>query len=394
MLERVAYTTNFLFAASIGMVFVFLADLQDRYGLSNWEFGVLASIGFVAALVTQLGFSPYVDRGVIKPAVWTALVLGPLGVIGFAFADSFLTLTISRAMVGVGMGLFLATARKAILGLDLDGGGKKVGTLLSTSVGGFILGPVIGTALGQISFGTPFLVLGAALVIVGSWAARLISVAPVAATPVDYRDIGLLLTRPKVQAAICTQIAIFVGIGVFDAIFDRFLTDRGVGDFAIAAVILAIGSPMLILPRIAGEIAEKYGGARTVLPGLAVLVPAVLLYGFTGGAVTVALLGMLHGSGEAFAAISGQMLVLEETGTERASVGSAILETAGLSTATVAAFIAPLVYGEWGGTVLFLSTGLIALGLALGTAQRVQAAQREPADTAAPLVAAFDTIHE
>lgn len=392
MLARAAYTANFLFAASIGVVFVFLADLQDRYGLTNWEFGVLASIGFVAALLTQLAFSPLIDRGFVRAPAWASVALGSIGIVGFAFADGFLTLTVSRAMVGVGLGLFAATARKAILGLDMVGGGKKVGTLLSTGVGGFILGPVIGTALGRIAFGAPFIVLGIALAVVGAWAARLISEAPIAASPVEYGDIGALLRRPRVQAAITGQIVIWIAIGVFDSIFDRYLTDLGIGDFAIATVILIIGAPMLVLPRIAGDMAEQHGAARTVLPGLLLLVPALFFYGFVGGAVAVALLGMAHGSGEAFAAISGQMLVLEETGTERASVGSAILDTAGMITATIAAFLAPPIYGQWGATALFVGAGLLALALTAVTAQRLRAIKREPVDTITAPVAPATTF--
>lgn len=372
MLARAAYATNFLMACSIGVVFVFLADLQDRYGLSNWQFGVLASAGFVAALVTQLGFSPLVDRGVIKPLVWLAVVCGSVGTASFAFAESFLTLTLARAMAGVGMGVFAATARKAILGLDMEGGGKKVGTLLSTGVGGFILGPVIGAIFGEISFGAPFLIIAVSTLFVGVFSARLIGSAPVAATRVDYRDIGRLLSSRRVQAGLMVQVIIFTAIGVFDAILDRYMTDLGASTAQVSMVLLVIGAPMLILPRIAGDLAERIGAARTVLPGIVLIVPAMFLYGTAGGALVMAAIGLFHGVGESFGAISGQMLVLEETGTERAAIGDAIMQTIGLVCATVSAFVAPLIYGRWNEDVLFTGSALVCLVMTLGVAERIR----------------------
>lgn len=372
MLARAAYATNFLLAASVGVVFVFLADLQDRYGLSDWQFGVLASVGFVAALVTQLGFSPMVDRGVIRPLLWMAVVLGSAGTLGFAFAESFETLVLARAAAGVGLGVFSATARKALLGVNLEGGGKTVGTLLSTGVGGFILGPVIGSVFGRISFGAPFIIIAVAILFVGLPSARMLGTAKVAATRVDYRDLGLLLTKRRVQAALMVQVIIFTGIGVFDSILDRYMTDLGATTGQVSMVLLFIGGPMLFLPRMTGDLAERVGARRTVLPGLALIIPALFLYGTAGGALMMAAFGVFHGVGESFAAISGQMLVLEATGAERAAIGDAIMQTAGLVCATVAAFVAPLIYGRWNEDVLFTGVAAICLIMALGVVERVR----------------------
>lgn len=379
MLARAAYATNFLLAASIGVVFVFLADLQDRYGLSNLQFGALASVGFVAALVTQLGFSPLVDRGVIRPLLWFAVLIGSAGTLAFAFVESFGALMLARAAAGVGMGVYSATARKALLGLDLEGGGKKVGTLLSTGVGGFIIGPVIGSVFGRISFGAPFIVISVVTLLVGVPAARLLGTAEVAATQVEYRDLPRLLRLRRVQAALMVQVVIFTGIGVFDAILDRYMTDLGATTGQVSIVLLVMGAPMLFLPRFAGELAERIGAARTVLPGLALVVPAILLYGTVGGALMMAVFGIAHGAGESFAAISGQMLVLEATGTERAAIGDALMQTVGLICATVAAFVAPVIYGKWNEDVLFGGAALLCLLMTLGVAERIRGLAPLPA---------------
>ena len=83
--------------------------------------------------------------------------------------------------------------------------------------------------------------------------------------------------------------------------------------------------------------------------------------------------GVLHGSGESFASVSSQVLVLEVTGAERAAVGAALLDAAGLSSAAVAAFAAPLVYGAEGQSV-FVYTALVGVALASVAYLRVRSA--------------------
>lgn len=360
------YLTNFLLTSALGVVFVFLEDVQADRGLADWEIGVVAGTGFGAALVAQLLLSPLADRGITRPLAVLALVAGIVGPIGFAYGQTMLVLAGSRGLTGIGLGLFGLLARKALLGLDATGGGAKLGILLSTAVAGFIIGPVIGAVFEPLGFEAPFLAVSIALALVGVPATATILRTEIAASPVDYSDLGRLLRRPKVQAAMLVQVVVFGFIGVFDAIVDRFLTDLGASTGTIAVTILCVGAPMLILPRIAGNLAERKGGLAVMLPALVVLIPAMAGYGLAGSVIAAAAFGFLHGSGESFVTISAQVLVLEVTGAERAAVGAALLDTAGLGAATVAAALAPTVYGSSGSRTLFVGTA--ALGAVLGLA--------------------------
>ena len=100
-----------------------------------------------------------------------------------------------------------------------------------------------------------------------------------------------------------------------------------------------------------------------MLPALFGLVPAMLGYGLAGTVVVATVFGFLHGCSESFASISSQVLVLEVTGAERAAVGSALLEAAGLSAATIGAGLAPTVYGANGQSVF---VGAATIGASLG----------------------------
>lgn len=363
---RWLYALNFLMASSIGLVFVFLADIQDLYGLADWQLGFVASMGFVAALVTQLALAPLLDRGHVKELAWTAVAVGALGTVGFAFAKSFWLLGLARGMSGVGLGLFGVVARKALIGLDIAGGGAKVGAMLSTGVAGFLTGPGLGASLGSISFEAPFVILGALIVMVGIPAAHIAANAEIATAAVDYSDIGWLLKKPRVQVAILAQMMVFGFIGVFDSIVDRYLTDLGSSPTAIAITVTITGAPLLILPMRAGALAERVGGARVLLPALLLSVPCVALFGLAGGAVMFAAVGVFQGVSESFSSTGAQVLVLEASGASRSAIGSAVLEVIGLAMAATTSVLAPIIYGASGAKVLFgiysaFSAALVAL---------------------------------
>ncbi|MGI9615799.1 MAG: MFS transporter [Acidimicrobiales bacterium] len=371
------YLTNFLLTSALGVVFVFLEDVQRLNDLADWEVGAVAGTGFGAALIAQLLLAPLADRGQSRILAVLALACGIIGPVGFAYGTSMLALATSRGLSGIGLGLFGLLARKALLGLDATGGGAKLGILLSTAVAGFIIGPVIGAVFEPLGFRAPFLFVSAALIAIGLPATRTILQTPIAATPVDYSDLGRLLARPKVQAAMIIQVIVFGFIGIFDAIIDRFLTDLGASTGRVAVTILVVGGPMLVLPRFAGNLAERLGGTQVMMPALLGLIPAMLGYGLAPSIVVATIAGFIHGCSESFATISAQVLVLEVTGAERAAVGSSLLEAAGLSAATIGAALAPTIYGSIGQDV-FLVAAFFGVLLGLAALARAGAGSDEP----------------
>ncbi len=353
MLSRVCYLFNFLTAVSVGLVFVFLADVQDRYGLADWELGFIASSGFVAALVTQLVMSPFADRGLIKPLVIFSVVTATAGTFLFAIGTSSWVLASSRGLVGVGGGLFTVLARKALLGMDTVNGGSKVGKLMSTGVGGFIAGPAIGALLGTISFEAPFVVIGIATIVVGIPAIKLVGSAPIATSQAQHGDIGRLIRRPRIQIALLVTFVVFGFVGIFDAVVDRYLTDLGASDAGTALVLIAIGAPLLVLPSKAGALAERIGGVRVAVPAVVVAIPSMFAFGMANSVLLLACFGVVQGVIESFEAMGSQMLILEVTGAERAAVGGAAIDAVGLTTGAISASLAPVIYGEFGPRWLF-----------------------------------------
>ncbi len=372
------YTTQFLVTASMGVIFAYLADLQDRFGLSHWELGFVAAAGFIAGLAAQLLLSPLIDRGHHRVVVWLSLAAAVLGAYGFVFAESTWSLVTSRALAGLAFGLFGLVARKALIGRDVSGSGAKVGGLVSCAVAGFISGPAIGAALSGISFEAPFLLTGTVMALLGPIAAVQISRSPIAAAVVDYSDLADLLRRPRVQAAICVHVGIWGLIGIFDATVDRYLTDVGVSSVELAVGLLIIGVPLMALPPYTGALAERLGGGRVAVPALLLFVPAVLFYGWIGGLVTFILVGLAEAVTESYGAMGAQVLVLEATGAERAATGTGVLEAVGLTMASIAAFGGPPLYGLIGSRWLFSGWAAVCLVLALLAMWRLKTVEIPP----------------
>ena len=381
LLPITAYLTEFAVIAGLGVVFGYLADLQDRYDLSDTSIGIIAGSGFASALLIQVAVAPFIDRGFAGVAVVIAIAAAVLGSFGFVFAEQTWTLAASRALSGIGIGLFSIVARKALIGVDITGGAKKVGMLFSFGVAGFISGPAIGSALGTVTFELPFIVLGVTQLILGVPAVLLISRAPIAAAHVDYSQLGNLLRQPGIQAAIGGQVALWGFIGLFDATVDRYLTDIGLSGLQIAAGLLAVGVPLIALPPSAGALAERVGARRVFLPALIALVPAIWIYGYVTGLAIFIVIGVVEGVIEAYATMGTQVLVLEATGAERVAIGTAAIEAVGFGAGLVTALIGPVAYGALGQHWLF---GLWAAGTAVPVLFALQRLQRAKSLTQMP----------
>ena len=206
----------------------------------------------------------------------------------------------------------------------------------------------------------------------------LISRSPIAAVPVDYSDLGNLIRRPRVQAAICVHVGVWGLVGIFDATVDRYLTDVGLSSGELAIGLLIIGIPLMALPPYTGALAERLGAGRVAVPALVLFVPAVVLYGWIGGLASFIAIGVAEAVTESYGVMGAQVLVLEATGAEQAAMGTSVLEAIGLAVAGAAALGGPPLYGAIGSRWLFGGWGLICLVLAGAAALRLKAVKIPP----------------
>ena len=159
--------------AGVSAVFVLLAELEDRYGLSKGGLGLIAGSAFAAALLTQLGLARYADRGYGLLLLRAGVLFAAVGLLWFAAATQLWEFVAARALLGASVGMIVPAARRAIV-MAADGDlGERLGVFYASYLAGFVFGPPIAgvlTVLADVRL--PFLVLGLAVAAEQPGAAR------------------------------------------------------------------------------------------------------------------------------------------------------------------------------------------------------------------------------
>ncbi|MEZ5231064.1 MAG: MFS transporter, partial [Acidimicrobiales bacterium] len=333
----------------------------------------IASAGFVSGLAVQLLIAPLADRGGAVLLGALALGAGVVGTLWFIFAASLAPLVAARVLLGCGLGLFDVVARKALVGLTTEGSGARLGTYLSASVGGFLLGPLLGAALQQFGFHAPFVAVLVLTIVAAGPALLWLHGAPIATVSTDQPASMLQLARrPGIRAAMLGQSVIFANIGIFDAVIDLYLEDLGAGNTTIGIVLLLVGAPLLVLPTMAGNWVEHIGPRRVLVPLLCAAGPAIAGFGMFPVLATIAVAGLVQGSIESFVFPTTQLLALDETGPQQAAAGQAVLGMTGLTAAGTTALLAPSVYASIGARPMFAAMGSLSVVAAVLAARQVR----------------------
>jgi len=358
-----------LFAASsVGVansvVFSLLSNLQDRYGFGDAGLGLIAGSGFLVGLVGQVLLAPFADRGHAKRLMLAGLATAVLGSIVFASANSLLMLVVARAIVGLSNSLFSPAARAIVISIDERQIARRLGTFSGMELAGFVTGPVVGGLLvGPLGVRLPFLVAGSCALL----GLLLLSRRALPMPPEDdqQRLAFDLLRIPRIRAGVLMAVALFLPVGVYDATFDRYLTDMGGSDAVIGLAFLAYGLPFAILATTGGRLAERFGPLRASFVGTLAVVPLTVTYGFVGVPELIVGLSVVEGSIHALAIPASQAVVASGAPEGRAAAAQGLSGAATLAVAASLAFAAGGVYGWLGPEWMFSIVGALVTACAV-----------------------------
>ena len=370
------WTSLLLATASVGIansvVFSLLSDLQDRYGFADAGLGMIAGAGMAVGFVSQLLLAPLADRGHSKTLLLAGLVAAITGSLIFAASSSLVMLVIARAVVGCSNGLFLPAARAIAASMSDEGVGERLGTLGGVELAGFVTGPVIGGVLvGPLGVRWPFLVCGAfALVALVALVPRSLPAPPIAPNAARL-GLDLLRLRPM-QVGVLFTMALFFPVGMYDAILDRYMTDRGASNLLVGLGFLMYGIPFALLATTGGRLSDRHGAFRTSMISLLLVAPLTAAYGLITAPLLLAGMFAIEGSTQALGVPATQSLVAQAAPVGRASAAQGLAGALNLLGATVSAVAAPVVYERAGAGVVFgLAGGLVlAAGLAAAALHR------------------------
>jgi predicted MFS family arabinose efflux permease len=361
---RLIFVSTFVLNASTSVIFALISDLQDATGQSTSSLGLIAGTGFVVGLIAGLVVAPLADRGRAKRLLLSGLGLAAIGGIGFAVAETLPMLLASRALVGAAAGCFIPAARAIAASIDPTRSGENLGRLARVDLAGFATGPIIGSLLFEVvglrgTFIFFAVVAAAALVLL---APRPLPSLPTSAE--SSRPSLVLLRHRRVLVATLLALALFLPVGVFDSLWDRYLTDLGGSNLLVGLTFALFALPFVTLTAPAGRLADRLGHVRISLWGLAVLVPCLALYGVFKSIPVLVLLPMVEAVAQAATVPASQAAMAAACPPGRAAAGQGLATSAQLAGAALAALLAAPIYENLGPGILFAGTAAVVAALA------------------------------
>lgn len=378
----------FAISGSFMVVFPLLPALQDRAHISTAQLGLIATAGFVAALVAQITIAPHADRGRERLVINGAIITMALSTLVYAFGDSIGWFVAGRIGAGLAYGAFTPAAIGLIVRHFPDKQGQRIGRLQSLELAGMAVGPLL-AVIGKVSIGVvPTLIAAAVLTLVVAAPALLtrVSASPqfgteaVAPQPHTSFLAGLgLLRHRSVMAAAFVVTAFYIPIGAYDALFPRFLTDIGASDWMLGLALTAFAVPSVFLATWAGRQVDRLGPFRAAGRGGAANIAVVLSYGLVRVPMIIVVIGLFESGGQTLVGAAGAAAMGWAVPGRRAATAQGLGEATGtIAAALVAAVAAPL-YAAGGPAALFFTTAVLTAG-ALYTGVRLshEAVPAEP----------------
>ena len=364
---------------SNSMIFPALSDLQDKYGFSDAGLGYIAASGFLASLVVQLTVAPLADRGEPKKMVLAGVVLACVGSVMFAFGTTLPFFVFARAVAGSSLGVSGPAIRAIAANIDKSRAGERMARLRGVEIAGFTGGPLIGALL----IG-PFGLRGAFLIFVGIGVCVFFTVLsrdlPRLPTSAESRKLSLELLRHRpVRAAVLASATLFLPVGIYDSLWDRYITDRGGSNFMVGLTFLLFTIPFVVFGARGGRLVDRRGPEKMIILGIAMMVPLVWVYGVLPSAELLVAFALIEGLISAISSPASQSLMAKVAPHGRASAAQGLQASGDLVAAVGMSFVAPWMYGAKGPafTFAFAAVLMVIMGAAVALMLRTTAAPQD-----------------
>ncbi len=379
---RVLLCTAVAIGVANSVVYGLLGNLQDTYGFGDAGLGLIAGVGLVATFLSQLILAPIADRGHTRAFVTGGLALAFLGSVLFAVSSTLPLLVLARAVVGVSNGLFAPASRAIAASIEPRRAAERIGTLSGVEFAGFIVGPLIGGILvGPLGVRWPFALCGVGAGIGALVLSRLPLPEPPRATEEHRISLDLLRLR-GIQVGVVTWMALFVPVGVYDTILDRYFTDLGAEEWMIGLGFLLYGMPFALLTTLGGRLADRHNPFRQCMLALTGVVLITALYGVIGNVWAMMPLFAVEGVAQALGVPAAAVLVARAAPAGRAAAAQGLAGAINQASAALAAFASPAAYSRWGGQGTFALTALLVL-VVTGAAVALRRGERRAIETVA-----------
>ena len=365
--RRALYAAITVLSLGNGAVFALLAELRDRHDLPTGGLGVISASAFVGLLVTQLALAGHADRGHGAIMLTGGAVVSAAAMVWMAAGTELWQFVGARTLLGVGTGLFLPAARRAVIVESPTGQAERLGMLYGAYLFGFVFGPPVAALLaaaGDVRL--PFFVLGLVILVVIPLVQRVD--VPAADGPFGKRwVVGSLIRDRRVLAAVLVVVSFRYSIGVFEPVWAVFLDDRGASTLVIGFSLTIFAFPMIFAAPMGGRFADRHGARWASVVTALATVPFMASYGLTDTIAVLVLLALLHGLFEAVESPGSQAAVAEAAPLQHAAAAQGLAEAAGSGAAAVGSLTAAPLYDGLDGGVWFIAALVMFAVLALSS---------------------------
>ena len=363
--ERILLGAAFILSASNSLVFALLGNLQDEYGFSDAGLGFIAAAAFLMSFLMMVLVAPLADRGHAKSLLIVGTLLAIVANLIFATGSSLWVFVLARAIGGMSTGCFMPPAYAMMGSLSSSGTSERMGAMRGIELAGFVTGPVIGGFLvGPFGLRWPF-VLFAGTAAVATLIVSTQHLPTLVRTNESSRLAFGLLRHRSVLVPILFLIAIALPVGIYDSLWDRFLTDIGASDMVVGFSLAAYAAPFVLLSRFGGRLADRTNRVRVAFVSLLFIAPLTATYGLFSVVWVPIMFGVLEASFQAAAqpAASGMLAAGAPAG--RASAAQGLAGACNQLIAAAVAMLATWGYGHFSARTIFgaAGLGLLIIGL-------------------------------
>jgi len=344
-------------AALFSSLAALLPHYEDELGISSVATGVLAG-SYAAGMIlgTVLAGLWVTDRiGVRATAVGGGLLLA-VSTVAFGLGDTIALLDAARFVQGIGAGLLWSAMLNWLIQVSSpEARGESIGAAIGAAVFGTAVGPLLGAATGLVG---EFPVFAALAAVIGGLTLAL-AVLPGLPLPAPSAAVAgrrnFALPADRVLRGL-TAVSCAIGVlgGALIALGPLRLSDVGLGDTAVAMVLLAASLVAAAACPYAGRLADRRGARLPLVIGLSL------------AAISIVALGSLDSpSGAALSFVLFQGIALSIAWIPAMSLFTRRAEGLGMDTAAVATVLnLTLAFGYAFGPPL--ATALAAVETAVG----------------------------
>ncbi len=348
-----------------GSVFTLLAEIEEEYGVSGFEIGLIAGAGLYAGVIAQVGFARFADKGHIRLLIHLGIIVAMISMVGMATATQAWQFIVARFFLGAGVGMVAPAVRRILITRDPSNMGSNLGTMGACDVSGFVLGPLVAAVFAHfVNLHAPFWFLAALYALVYGWVLKLdMSAGGTNHTRVPARR---LLGIKPMSAGILAGIAFFTTIGVFEASWALLLDDLGASTLVIGLSISLFAVPMIPLAPFGGKLAQRVGPMRVMPYSIMGAVACMFVYGYVELVWVLIAISAFHAMFDAFTMPAGQLAVALSAPADQAAAAQGLYGAMGLAVAGSAALATGPVYEAWGAEVLFTGSSVIMIAALAG----------------------------